>query len=581
MATGRASRACPASCAMPPRSQITGERQSHWRLAAPAGLSLEWDVEITDSRPNEQIAWRTADGASLTAEGVVRFRTAPGNRGTQVIFDAHFRPPGGELGKTLAQPLADALGTKLGNDLRRFKQLVELGEIVHSDDSIIPGPNPAQPPREMPSAVRTAGEPRLSLGDRRVDPSCSRSSWQDARTSRNEHPRRTTMKATCWNAPNTVAVEEVPDPRILNSQDAIVKITSTAICGSDLHLLQAYIPAMLPGDILGHEFMGEVVEVGPSVSKLKVGDRVVVPFPIACGVCFACQKGMYSVCENSNPNAWMAEQLFGHPIAGVFGYSHLTGGYAGGQAEYARVPFADVGPLKVPQGMTDEQVLFLSDILPTGYMGAEMCDIQRGDTIAVWGCGPVGQFAIASAYLLGAERVIAIDRFPYRLEMARDKAGAETLNYEEVDVLDALKEMTGGRGPDACIDAVGMEAHGHGPLYAFDRAMHAARMETDRPIALREAIKACRNGGIVSVIGVYGGYIDRFPMGAVMNRSLTIKSGQCHVQRYMQPLLEHIQNGDLDPTFIITHTLPLEQAPHGYDLFKNKRDHCEKVVLKA
>jgi threonine dehydrogenase-like Zn-dependent dehydrogenase len=394
---------------------------------------------------------------------------------------------------------------------------------------------------------------------------------------REENP----MKATVWKSPNNVQVEEVPDPQILNSQDAIVKITSTAICGSDLHLLQAYVPAMMPGDILGHEFMGEVVEVGPSVSKLKVGDRVVVPFPIACGVCFACQKGMYSVCENSNPNAWMAEKLWGHAGAGVFGYSHLTGGYAGGQAEYARVPFADVGPLKVPDGMTDEQVLFLSDILPTGYMGAEMCDIQPGDTIAVWGCGPVGQFAIASAFLLGAERVIAIDRFPYRLQMARDKAGAETLNYEEVDVIDALKEMTGGRGPDACIDAVGMEAHGHGPMFAFDRAMHAARMETDRPLALREAIKACRNGGTVSVIGAYGGYIDRFPIGSIMNRSLTIKSGQCHVQRYMQPLLEHIQNGDIDPTFIITHTMPLDQASHGYDIFKHKRDNCEKVILKA
>jgi threonine dehydrogenase-like Zn-dependent dehydrogenase len=389
------------------------------------------------------------------------------------------------------------------------------------------------------------------------------------------------MKATCWKSPNTVQVEEVPDPKIINARDAIVKITSTAICGSDLHLLQAYVPAMMPGDILGHEFMGEVVEVGPQVKNLKAGDRVVVPFPIACGVCSACQKEMYSLCENTNPNAWMAEKLWGHSGAGIFGYSHLTGGYAGGQAEYARVPFADVNPLKVPEGMTDEQVLFLSDILPTGYMGAEMCDIQPGDTIAVWGCGPVGQFAIASAFLLGAERVIAIDRFPYRLQMAREKAGAETLNYEEVDVLDALKEMTGGRGPDACIDAVGMEAHGHGPMFAFDRAMHAARMETDRPLALREAIKACRNGGTVSVIGAYGGYIDRFPMGAIMNRSLTIKAGQCHVQRYMQPLLERIQNGDIDPTFIITHTLPLDQAPHGYDIFKNKLENCEKVVLKA
>jgi threonine dehydrogenase-like Zn-dependent dehydrogenase len=389
------------------------------------------------------------------------------------------------------------------------------------------------------------------------------------------------MKATCWKGPNTVQVEEVPDPKIINARDAIVKITSTAICGSDLHLLQAYVPAMMPGDILGHEFMGEVVEVGPQVKNLKAGDRVVVPFPIACGVCSACQKEMYSLCENTNPNAWMAEKLWGHAGAGIFGYSHLTGGYAGGQAEYARVPFADVGPLKVPDGMTDEQALFLSDIFPTGYMGAEMCDIQPGDVIAVWGCGPVGQFAIASAFMLGAERVIAIDRFPYRLQMASDKAGAETINYEEVDVIDALKEMTGGRGPDACIDAVGMEAHGHGPMFAFDRAMHAARMETDRPLALREAIKACRNGGTVSVIGAYGGYIDRFPMGAIMNRSLTIKSGQCHVQRYMQPLLERILNGEIDPTFIITHTLPLDQAPHGYDIFKNKLDNCEKVVLKA
>jgi threonine dehydrogenase-like Zn-dependent dehydrogenase len=277
----------------------------------------------------------------------------------------------------------------------------------------------------------------------------------------------------------------------------------------------------------------------------------------------------------------MAEKLFGNVTAGIFGYSHLTGGYAGGQAEYARVPFANVGPLKVPAGMTDEQALFLSDILPTGYMGAEMCDIQPGDTIAVWGCGPVGQFAMASAFMLGAERVIGIDRFPYRLQMARDKVGAETLNYDDVDVLDALKEMTGGRGPDACIDAVGMEAHGHGPMYLYDRAMHAARMETDRPTALRQAIQACRSGGIVSVIGVYGGFVDKFPIGAIMNRSLTIKSGQCHVQRYMKPLLERIQNGEIDPTFIITHRLPLAEAPQGYHLFKNKLDDCEKVVLKA
>src|SRR4051812_46175262 len=389
------------------------------------------------------------------------------------------------------------------------------------------------------------------------------------------------MKATCWKAPNTVQVEDVPDPQILNRRDAIVKITSTAICGSDLHLLQAYVPAMVPGDVLGHEFMGEIVEVGPEVQNLKVGDRVVVPFPIACGVCFACQKGLYSVCENSNPNGWMAEALFGHPIAGVYGYSHLTGGYAGGQAEYARVAFADVNPLKVPEGMTDEQVLFLSDILPTGYMGAEMCGIKPGDVIAVWGCGPVGQFAMASAFMLGAERVIGIDRFPYRLAMAREKVGAETINYAECDnLMELLKELTGGRGPDACIDAVGMEAHGIGLDYAYDRTKQAVRMETDRPVALRQAIQACRNGGIVSVIGVYGGFVDKFPIGTVMNRALTIRSGQCHVQRYTRPLLERIQRGEIDPSFVITHRLPLDEAPLGFELFKNKQDDCVKVVLK-
>jgi threonine dehydrogenase-like Zn-dependent dehydrogenase len=379
-----------------------------------------------------------------------------------------------------------------------------------------------------------------------------------------------------------VEVEEVPDPKILNSNDAIVKITSTAICGSDLHLFNGFIPTMERGDILGHEFMGEVVEVGPNVKNLKVGDRVVVPFPIACGACLACQAGMFSVCENSNPNAWIAEKLFGHSPAGVFGYSHMLGGYAGGQAEYVRVPFADVGPLKVPPDLTDEQVLFLTDIFPTGYMGAEMCDIQGGDVVAVWGAGPVGQFAIASALLLGAERVIAIDRFEYRLRMARERAGAsETINYEQVNVQDALLELTGGRGPDKCIDAVGMEAHGHGVTYAYDRAKQAMMLESDRPTVLREAILACRSGGVVSVIGVYGGFIDKFPMGAIMNRSLTIKAGQCHVHRYMRPLLERVQNGEIDPSFVITHRLPLDQAPKGYDMFLNKEDNCEKVVLSA
>jgi threonine dehydrogenase-like Zn-dependent dehydrogenase len=378
-----------------------------------------------------------------------------------------------------------------------------------------------------------------------------------------------------------VEVRDVPDPKILNQQDAIVKISSTAICGSDLHLYNGFVPFMEPGDILGHEFMGEVVETGRDVKNLKVGDRVVVPFPIACGVCAACKAELYSVCENTNPNAWIAEKMFGHATAGIFGYSHMTGGFAGGQAEYARVPFADVGPLKIENGFTDEQVLFLSDIFPTGYMGAEMCDIKPGDTIAVWGCGPVGQFAIASAFLLGAERVIAIDRFPYRLEMAR-KQGAEIVNYEQVEsVIDTLNELTAGRGPDSCIDAVGMEAHAPGVKYLYDRAKQVTRMETDRPIALREAIMACKSGGTVSVIGVYGGFIDKFPVGAMMNRSIRIMTGQCHVQRYTKKLLGYIEEGKIDPTFVITHRMRLNDAAHGYDMFVHKHDNCEKIVMKA
>jgi threonine dehydrogenase-like Zn-dependent dehydrogenase len=389
------------------------------------------------------------------------------------------------------------------------------------------------------------------------------------------------MRALCWEGKRNLAVENVPDPKILNSRDVVVRITSTAICGSDLHLYNAFVPSLERGDILGHEFMGEVVEAGPGVKNLKTGDRIVVPFPIACGECHNCKRDLFSVCENSNPNAWMAEKLWGHSPAGIFGYSHLLGGYAGGQAEYARVPFADVNHIKIENGVPDESVLFLSDIFPTGYMGADMCNIKPGDVIAVWGCGPVGQFAIASAYLLGAERVIAIDRFPYRLQMAKEKAKAwETINYEEENVLERLKELTGGRGPDACIDAVGLEAHGHGPTFAYDRLKQAAMLETDRPIALREAIMACRNGGIVSVIGVYGGFIDKFPMGAVVNRSLTIRAGQCHVQHYMKPLLERIQNGEIDPSFVITHTMRLDDAPQGYKIFNDKADHCEKIVLK-
>ncbi|MGE5524017.1 MAG: zinc-dependent alcohol dehydrogenase [Rhodospirillaceae bacterium] len=389
------------------------------------------------------------------------------------------------------------------------------------------------------------------------------------------------MRANCWHGKRDMRIEQVPDPKILNQRDAIVKITSTAICGSDLHLYNGLIPTVEKGDILGHEFMGEVVEVGREVRNLKVGDRVVVPFPIACGACSACEAQTYSLCENSNPNAWMAEKLMGHSPAGVFGYSHMLGGYAGGQAEYARVPFADVGPIKVPDGMPDDKALFLSDIFPTGYMGAEMCNIKPGDTIAVWGCGPVGQFAIASARMLGAERIIAIDRFPERLAMARDKAGAtESINYEQVDVYDTLMDLTGGVGPDACIDAVGTEAHMPGPLYAYDRFKQALMLETDRPFALRQAIMSCRNGGTISVVGVYGGFVDKFPMGSFMNRSLTMRTGQCHVQRYMKPLLERIERGDIDPSFVITHRMKLDEAPRGYDMFVNKDDECVKIVLQ-
>lgn len=387
------------------------------------------------------------------------------------------------------------------------------------------------------------------------------------------------MKAVCWHGANDVRVDHVPDPKILNPRDAILKVTSTAICGSDLHLYDGYIPTMESGDILGHEFMGEVVEVGSSVKNLKKGDRVVVPFTISCGNCFFCQRDLWSLCDNSNPNQWLVEKMYGHSPSGLFGYSHLLGGYAGGQAEYVRVPFADVGPLKVPDGLSDEQVLFLTDIFPTGYMAAENCDIQPGDTVAVWGCGPVGQFAIRSAFMLGAERVIAIDRIPERLAMAQ-ATKAEIINYEEIDPGEALKEMTGGRGPDACIDAVGMEAHGTEAMAVYDKIKQAVRLETGRPLALRQAIVACRKGGTVSMPGVYGGFVDKMPLGAFMNKGLTLRTGQTHVHKYLQPLLERIQNGDIDPTFIITHQLQLEDAPHAYEIFKHKQDNCIKVVLK-
>ncbi len=389
------------------------------------------------------------------------------------------------------------------------------------------------------------------------------------------------MKAVCWMGTEKVTVENVPDPKILNPRDAIVRITSTCICGSDLHLYNGLIPTMEQGDILGHEFMGEVVEVGGAIDreKLKVGDRVVVPFTIACGRCFFCQRQLWSCCDNSNPNYWIAEQMMGYSPSGLFGYTHMLGGYAGGQAQYARIPYADVGPLKLPEGVPDEKLVFLSDIFPTGYMGAENCDIKPGDTVAIWGCGPVGQFAIRSAFMLGAERVIAIDRFDYRLGLAA-QAGAEIINYEEVDdVVQTLKDMTANIGPDACMDAVGMEAHDHSFMYLVDRTKQAMKIETDRPIVLRQCIQACRKGGTVSVPGVYAGFDDKLPMGAYMNKGLAMKTGQTHMMRYMKPLLERVEKGDIDPSFVVSHRPSINQAPEMYKIFRDKQEHCTKVVL--
>jgi threonine dehydrogenase-like Zn-dependent dehydrogenase len=387
------------------------------------------------------------------------------------------------------------------------------------------------------------------------------------------------MKAVCWEGTNDIRVERVPDPALLNPRDAIVRVTSTAICGSDLHLMDGFIPTMQAGDILGHEFMGEVMEVGRGVSNLRRGDRVVVPFPIACGGCWFCRNEMWSCCDNSNPNAAIPEKLYGFTPSGLFGYSHMMGGYAGGQAQYVRVPYADVGPFKIASDLSDEQVLFLTDIFPTGYMAAENCNIQRGDTIAVWGCGPVGQFAIRSAFLLGAERVIAIDTVPERLRMAA-QAGAYTLDSMSDDVFDCLKAMTGGIGPDACIDAVGMEAHGPHLDYWYDKAKTMAMMATDRASALRQAINCCRKGGTVSIPGVYGGFIDKVPFGGAFNKGLTLKMGQTHVHKYLPRLLRHIEDGDIDPSFVVTHHARLEDAPEMYRTFRDKKEGCIKVVMK-
>ena len=389
------------------------------------------------------------------------------------------------------------------------------------------------------------------------------------------------MKAVCWMGKHNVSVENVPDPSILNSRDAIIKITTTAICGSDLHLYDHYIPRMKAGDVLGHEFMGRVVEVGPGNKRLQVGQRVVVPFVIACGQCFFCQKQQFAACDNSNPadKADLSELAYGYPMTGAFGYSHLTGGYAGGQAEYVRVPYSDVGPIVIPEGIEDDKVLFLSDILPTGWMAAENCLIEPGDTVAVWGCGPVGLFAIESALVQGAERVIAIDHHPHRLELAKS-LGAEILNYEEVKVREALVEMTGGIGPDACIDAVGMESHGMSIDNVVDHVKAAVGLGTDRPHVLRQVIMACRKGGRVSIPGVYGGMADKFPIGALMEKGLTIKTGQTHVQKYTEKLLNLILDGKLDTTFLISHRLPLEDAAQGYKMFKEQQNEVTKVVLK-
>ena len=388
------------------------------------------------------------------------------------------------------------------------------------------------------------------------------------------------MRALCWHGKKDIRCDNVPDPQIEDGRDAIVKVTSCAICGSDLHLFDGFMPGMEHGDIMGHEFMGEVVEVGASNSKLKVGDRVVVPFTIVCGDCEQCRRGHFSVCERSNRNKEIADKAFGHATAGLFGFSHITGGYPGGQAEYVRVPYADVGPVKIPDGLTDEQVLFLGDIFPTGWQAAVQCDIQPEDTVAIWGAGPVGQFAVRSAVLLGARQVICIDNVPERLSMAQ-AGGATTINFDEESVLDRLKELTRGKGPEKCIDAVGMEAHVTRSIDSvYDRAKQALMLESDRAHVLREMMYVCRPAGVLSVPGVYGGLVDKLPMGAFMNKGLTMRTGQTHVNRWTDDLLKRIQEGQIDPSFVITHTVSLEEGPEMYKTFRDKQDGCIKVVIK-
>lgn len=388
------------------------------------------------------------------------------------------------------------------------------------------------------------------------------------------------MRALTWQGKHDVRVDTVPDPEIVNPRDAIIEVTSTAICGSDLHLYDGVIPSVMAGDILGHEFMGRVVETGPK-STLKKDQRVVVPFTISCGSCFHCKKTQYSACDNSNPadKQDLTEKQFGHAVGGLFGYSHLTGGYPGGQAEYVRVPFSDVGPIVIPEGFDDDDVLFLSDILPTGWMAAENADIEEGDTVAVWGCGPVGLFAVQSALKMGAAQVIAIDHYPNRLNLAR-QMGAKVIDYTQTHVLEALMEMSGGHGPDAVIDAVGMESHGFAPDTMMDNVKQAVGVGADGGHVLREAIMACRKGGRVSVPGVYGGFLDKFPLGAMMEKGLQIRTGQTHVQRYTKELLHRIAEGEIDTRFMISHRLPLEQAAKGYHNFRFDQNDWTKVVLK-
>ncbi|MFC7547835.1 zinc-dependent alcohol dehydrogenase [Plantactinospora sp. GCM10030261] len=388
------------------------------------------------------------------------------------------------------------------------------------------------------------------------------------------------MRALCWEGVGKLAVTEVPDPEIRTPGDVIVRVRASSVCGSDLHLINGYLPAMRQGDILGHEFMGEVVEVGPQVRKHKVGDRVVVGSVVACGGCWYCRTEQYSLCDNGNPQPNLTEKLWGHSPAGILGYSHAVGGYAGSHAEFIRVPFADVGAFAVPEGVPDTSAVFASDAMPTGWMAADFCGLTGGEVVAVWGAGGVGQMAARSAQLLGAERVIMIDRFSDRLSTAADRIGVETIDYERTDVLDALREMTGGRGPDACIEAVGMEAHDTGPAYAYDRVKQAVRAQTDRPTAVSQAIMACRKGGTVSIVGVFGGFVDKFPLGAAMNKALVLRMGQMHAQRYIPMLLDRLAAGEMDPGYLATHPMPLAEGVRGYEMFEKKQDGCLRSVLR-